>query len=684
METDELIGRELEHYHVIDRIGEGGMAVVYRARDLHIDRLVAVKVLRLVQIGVSSATKGFIDRFEREAQALARLQHPNIVPIIDFGSAGTQYPYLVMPLLTGGTLRDKTASSMPFKQAAHLLAPIARALAYAHSIGIIHRDVKPTNILFTESGEPMLTDFGIARFLQQESVSLTATGAFIGTPGYMPPEQWKGQALPQTDIFSLGVAFYELLTGHNPYSADTPQEALYRQMVEPLPDPRQYTPDLPQPVVDVLNRALAKDPLERYANMEQLANLLWQFASFTRSSDALSPETPAQPAAPSGDQEATRPELFFAGAVTGPNSDHHATLLEPVQLDAPDQRTRLDQAKQQPAEQLPAQASANVWKPPAAISTEHPASRFWNKITWLLSGAALLVLVAAAAWMILGSRLFNSLAPPPSSASAVRGTASQAALVQLASPTPVLAANTSTPVQQSSTATAVPIIPPTASPLPSSTPRPVKNVVLWDSSHGPRLSHEDGLYDPSQLFSDLVKTLAGSGITVQNNQNDLASLDLSQYGAVVVDEWSAENHAYTENDADVLEEYVHQGGGLLILGDNPDTHKNVSAVAQRFGVTVGQGPKIKTASLSPGSPVTKGISQLGFLFFGGTLQVSGSGQVVGTSDGRPVVVILDNLPGRVVIIGDADLFDNRNLGQADNRSFGVNVFQWLTGFSSNQ
>ena len=255
------------------------MATVFKAYDTRLETDVAVKVIRtenLPQSGVERALK----RFEREAKALARLTHPNIVPIIDYGEhAGS--PYLVMKYLPGGTLKQMLKGRpMPWQEAAHLLIPVARALDYAHRQGMIHRDVKPSNILITEDGEPMLTDFGIAKIVDDEAtMDLTGTSATVGTPEYMAPEQVISKTVDhRADIYALGIVFYEMLTGRRPFEADTPLAVLFKQASEPLPRPRQFAPDLPEAVEKVLFKALSKKPEDRYQSMGEFTVALERLA----------------------------------------------------------------------------------------------------------------------------------------------------------------------------------------------------------------------------------------------------------------------------------------------------------------------------------------------------------------------------------------------------------------------
>jgi serine/threonine protein kinase len=265
-----LIGQSIGRYHILEQLGEGGMATVYKAFDTRLERDVAVKVIRVDQFA-PAVLERILKRFEREAKVLARLTHPNIVHINDFGEHDG-IPYLVMDYLPGGTLKQRLGKPMPWQDAVRLLLPIARALQFAHGQAIIHRDVKPSNILVTLSGEPMLSDFGIAKILEgDETTTLTGFGIGVGTPEYMAPEQWIGQTTPQSDIYSLGVVFYEMITGYKPYVADTPAAILLKQANEPLPRPRQFVPSLPGEVEKILFKALAHKPEDRYQNMSELA-----------------------------------------------------------------------------------------------------------------------------------------------------------------------------------------------------------------------------------------------------------------------------------------------------------------------------------------------------------------------------------------------------------------------------
>jgi formylglycine-generating enzyme required for sulfatase activity/tRNA A-37 threonylcarbamoyl transferase component Bud32 len=263
-----LIGQHVGRYHILELLGEGGMATVYKAHDPRLDREVAIKVIRRDAFPLEDMEM-LLKRFEREAKALGKLSHPNIVGVIDYGEHEGS-PYLVMVYVPGGTLKDRLGSPMPWQDAIRLLIPIARALEYVHERNIINRDVKPANVLMTEDGQPMLSDFGLAKLFEKdkESTNITGSGAGIGTPDYMAPEQWTGESTALSDLYSLGVVLYEMITGHRPYTADTPAGVLLKQATESLPLPKTYIPHLPQNVESVLLKALAKDPNDRYSNVK--------------------------------------------------------------------------------------------------------------------------------------------------------------------------------------------------------------------------------------------------------------------------------------------------------------------------------------------------------------------------------------------------------------------------------
>jgi len=265
------VNSNIGRYHILEQLGQGGMATVYKAYDTRLERDVAIKVIRTELFG-NAIIERILKRFEREAKALARLDHPNIIKVHDYGEYNGA-PYLVMQYVRAGTLKERTGQPMPWKQAVQIILPVARALAYAHNEGILHRDVKPSNILVTSQNEPILSDFGIAKILEdEEGQTLTGTGVGVGTPEYMAPEQGLGKDVDgRADVYALGVVMYELLTGRKPYTADTPLAVLLKQVNDPLPRPRDYVSNLPDEVERVIFKALAKKPEDRYPDMVAFA-----------------------------------------------------------------------------------------------------------------------------------------------------------------------------------------------------------------------------------------------------------------------------------------------------------------------------------------------------------------------------------------------------------------------------
>lgn len=276
---ENLSGVSIGRYQILEPLGEGGMATVYKAFDTRLEQNVAIKVIRMDRLTDENQERA-LKRFKSEAQKTAALTHSNIVPVIDYGEF-EDTPYLVMKYVQGETLKNSTGNPMDYHEAAKILAPIAEALGYAHKNHVIHRDVKPSNILIDTNGTPFLTDFGISKMINTDdpTMSITSLGMVIGTPDYMAPEQAAGKPIDsRVDIYSLGVVFYELVTGRKPFRADTPMAVLLKQMSEPLPAPTRFVATLPEEVTQVLLKSLSKDPKERYANAEDLAEALKKLA----------------------------------------------------------------------------------------------------------------------------------------------------------------------------------------------------------------------------------------------------------------------------------------------------------------------------------------------------------------------------------------------------------------------
>ncbi len=256
--ANSLIGRTLGNYEVIDHLGQGGMATVYIGYQESVDRKVAVKVLP-PHPGLDDQ---FIERFKVEARTIARLQHPHILPLYDYGSTDDNILYLVMAFIEGGSLEERIVDGpMPMETIERFLRQIAGAMDYAHRQDIVHRDIKPGNILIDGENNALLADFGIAKISDS---NLTGTGV-VGTPAYMAPEQAQGIGVDhRIDIYSLGVVVYQMLTGTQPYTAATPMQLLVKVIQEPVPNILLAREDLPAALSQVMRRVLAKDPDERY------------------------------------------------------------------------------------------------------------------------------------------------------------------------------------------------------------------------------------------------------------------------------------------------------------------------------------------------------------------------------------------------------------------------------------
>lgn len=274
MSTDPLIGKQFGSYELKELLGRGGMAAVYLGYQASIDRSVAVKVLPAELL----ADPHFLTRFLNEARTLARLTHPSILPLYDFGEAHGM-PYIVMPLMTKGTLADRLqAGSLALDETVRIITAVAQALDFANKQGILHRDIKPNNILFDQHDNPYLADFGIAK-ATESSTSLTGTG-IIGTPDYMSPEQARGDPLDhRSDLYSLGVVAYQCLTGHQLFRATTPMGVIFKHVSEAPRPLRDLHPDLPEAVDRAVLKALSKTPADRYSSASDFARALSRAAA---------------------------------------------------------------------------------------------------------------------------------------------------------------------------------------------------------------------------------------------------------------------------------------------------------------------------------------------------------------------------------------------------------------------
>ena len=253
-------------YEIIRTIGEGGMANVYLGYDTILDRNVAIKVLR----GDLSSDEKFVRRFQREALSASSLSHPNIVEVYDVGEDNGLY-YIVMEYIDGKTLKQllKKRGSLTLSEAIDIMLQITDGMAHAHDSYIVHRDLKPQNIMIKDDGQIKITDFGIAMALN--ATQLTQTNSVMGSVHYLPPEQAAGKGCTiQSDIYSMGIIFYELLTGELPFKGDSAVEIALKQMKEPLPDVHKMNKDIPQSIENIILKATAKNPKNRYQNVREM------------------------------------------------------------------------------------------------------------------------------------------------------------------------------------------------------------------------------------------------------------------------------------------------------------------------------------------------------------------------------------------------------------------------------
>jgi tetratricopeptide (TPR) repeat protein len=388
---DDLVGSTLGRYQVAALVGRGGMAAVYRALDPVLNRAVAIKVMH----SHLAADPTFVSRFRHEAQAVAVLRHPNIVKVFDFGDEGDSY-FMVMEFVDGPTLASYMAEGataggaegaqsvgeamggLSAREILSVFPPLCSAIDYATAHGMVHRDIKPANILITSEGEPILTDYGIAKIMG--ATSYTASGMVLGSAHYMSPEQVQGFAVDhRSDIYSLGVVLFEALAGRVPYDADTTASILAQHLSAPVPPARSLNPRLPDEIQVVLERALAKDPERRYQRAEDLGTAL-------RAALAVDSATAYEP---------------VSGAGPGPT-------LAPTLVEAPG----WDIVEHpQPAASKVTGAAATRVESAAPIPDRQPltgAERSGREVRrgkkrwpWLLAAGVLVAVVAAAAGVLL-------------------------------------------------------------------------------------------------------------------------------------------------------------------------------------------------------------------------------------------------------------------------------------------
>lgn len=447
-----LIGKTIANkYEIVESLGRGGMAEVFRAYQENLDRHVAIKIMH----SFLASEENFLSRFKREARAMASLNHSNIVGVYDFDVQDGMY-YIVMEFVSGGTLKqrlealDSRGERMPLPLAIQLVLEIADALAYAHEQGMVHRDIKPGNIMLDAGGHAVLTDFGIAKIMS--GPSFTATGAMIGTPAYMSPEQGLGQTGDErSDLYALGVLFYHMATGRLPYEADTPLAVILKHVNEPVPVPTILASDIPEPIQAVIIKAMAKDPDERYQSARDLATDLKAAAEASHvdlTGAALAVEALPKRAAP-------------ALPTPPPVEPPPATVVVPSQSPP----TYADATRVSTGEWISETEIAQP-TPPQEIAAAPPKSnRRW---LFALGGLAAIVIVALIALVALGGGGAEATPTPAAVADVASPTASPTAAETEAAPTADIRGTTDAAVAATLAAA------PTDTPLPTGTPEPTE------------------------------------------------------------------------------------------------------------------------------------------------------------------------------------------------------------------
>jgi len=306
MEQPTWINRTLNNRYVIQAmLGQGGMSAVYKANDPNLKRVVAVKLIH----SHLATDASFITRFEEEATAVARLRHPNIVQVFDFNSDGGVY-YMVLEFIPGETLQEhlkrlnKSGRKMPIEDAIRYTVNICDAMGYAHKQGIIHRDIKPANIMLDIHDQAILMDFGIVKILGGDSH--TATGAVVGTARYMSPEVIRAETPdPRSDVYSLGITLYEMLSGETPFNSDSAMSLMMMHMKEPVPDLSLVRPDIPSALIKIVNKSLEKDAKDRYGSAAEMAADLKRALAFMEGKEPASKITGTETVASTAPADAT-------------------------------------------------------------------------------------------------------------------------------------------------------------------------------------------------------------------------------------------------------------------------------------------------------------------------------------------------------------------------------------------
>lgn len=390
-----LTGRKIGGFEVRDLLGTGGMASVYKGYDPALDREVAIKV-----IGTAGESPDFVARFQREARVVAKLRHPNIVQIYQFGEE-KDIVYMVQELLTGATLQRKMRDArrrMAPDRIHATISQLASALDFAHSQGVIHRDVKPSNVIANTSGQLVLTDFGIARTESDAKRTMTGPGVVMGTPAYLAPEQAVGSAslTLACDVYALGVVLFELLTGRLPFEDTTPMGIILKHLYDDPPKPSSIRPDLPKAVDALVLRALEKEPKKRHPSAGALAKALgdaWPAVRNTKQEEQPAPRpraapkrsdtTPPRRVTPAaGSAAAPAPAAAPRASGTAAKSTPSVVVSTSAPATAPKQRAKSTTPKPTPAKAAQSQPSRAT--PPATPQRRGPSTLLVGLLTLIV------------------------------------------------------------------------------------------------------------------------------------------------------------------------------------------------------------------------------------------------------------------------------------------------------------
>ena len=472
-----------QRYRLQEQIGRGGMATVFRAHDLQLDREVAVKIMR-PDLGDDAQ---FIVRFEAEARRAASVTHPNVVSVYDVGTDGS--PYMVMELIRGGDVAKALASDgrMDPARAAALAADTAGALQAAHDAGLVHRDVKPGNILLATDGRARVADFGIARATGEDG--LTQTGATLGSVEYFSPEQARGEPVtPASDVYALGVVLYEMLTGHRAFAGDSPYAVATARLGQPPPDPRTVVPDLPAELAEITKRAMALEPSERFGSAGEMRQQLVGWLE--RAGAAGTPVRTVGAAAPVGaTASSTGTQPLARAAIPDDRSGQHVPLAR---------------------------------HPTVQPAPRHGGARR-SRRAWVVPGALLGLALLGGGGFIIAELLSRGVADPSDRPAIVAGSAGGGVL---ATETP-LATQT-----VEATATAAPVQ--TPAPEPPATPQPATPPAVAASMPGDAVAAfysaaEDGRFDDAYaLWSDRMKGAYSRQANLDERFDDTADITFTQ------------------------------------------------------------------------------------------------------------------------------------------------------------